>query len=269
MIPKKIHYCWFGGNPKPEIIERCIASWHNFCPGWEIIEWNEENYDINAIAYMAEAYAAKKWAFVSDVARLDIVAKHGGIYLDTDVELLAPIEDLIGNGAFFFFETERNVNTGQGFGAVEGHPAVTAMLRYYDSRPFLKNSRQDLTPCPVGNTEMLLSVCPGLVRNGQCQQIGDVRILSRGDYMRYMKHYGTALWTDSPRLDPDVPGYCYKDTRFKRFLKQPQRFESAERIFGAKGVKVYTFLVYDLMEYGAMYYLKRLSGRLIKKITGK
>lgn len=78
MIPKKIHYCWFGGNPKPELIEKCIASWRKYCPDWEIIEWNESNLDIERFHYAREAYDAGKWAFVSDIARLDVLRKVGG-----------------------------------------------------------------------------------------------------------------------------------------------------------------------------------------------
>ena len=82
MIPKIIHYCWFGGNPKPEIIQKCMASWKQYCPDWEIREWNEENFDVSAMPYTQEAYEAKKWAFVSDVARLHAVYECGGIYMD-------------------------------------------------------------------------------------------------------------------------------------------------------------------------------------------
>lgn len=265
MIPKKIHYCWFGGNPKPEIIEKCIASWHHFCPDWEIIEWNEENYDVNAISYMAEAYAAKKWAFVSDVARLDIVAKHGGVYLDTDVELLTPIEELLDSGAFYIFETERNIATGLGFGAEADHPTVRAMLGYYNGRSFLKKGKPDMTPCPANNTEMLLSVCTSMIRNGRRQQVDDVLILSPQDYSRCMKHYGTASWTDNPNLDPEKLVRHYKDTRLKRFLRQPQRFELVEKHFGKKAVKLYTFCVYDLMEMGLGFYLKKLYKKVLRK----
>lgn len=265
MIPKRIHYCWFGGNPKPEIIEKCIASWHIFCPDWEIIEWNESNYDISAYPYMKEAHNAKKWAFVSDVARLDIVAKHGGVYLDTDVELLAPIDELMQHNAFHIFETERNIATGLGFGASAGHPTVSAMLAHYEGRHFLNNCKQDLTPCPACNTEQLLTVCPDMVRNGCRQELGDVLILSLGDYGKYMKHYGTASWTDTPNLDPQKPKRAYKDTRLKRFLKQTERFDFVEKYFGKKGVKVYTFLVYDLMEFGPAFYIKKLWKKIFRE----
>lgn len=100
MIPKKIHYCWFGRNPLPELARRCIESWKKYCPDYEIIEWNEDNYDINKIPYVKEAYQAKKWAFVTDYVRLDVVNKFGGIYLDTDVELLKSLDSLLKYKAF-------------------------------------------------------------------------------------------------------------------------------------------------------------------------
>lgn len=265
MIPKIIHYCWFGGNSKPEIVEECIASWNKFCPDWEIIEWNEHNYDVDARQYTADAHVAKKWAFVSDVARLDIIEKHGGIYLDTDVELLAPVDNLLSNGAFYFFETERNINTGMGFGAEAGHPTVKAMLEYYNGRSFLRNGKPDMTPCPAYNTDMLVSMCPSMIRNGKNQVIDDVLILSSGDYGRYMKHYGTASWTDSPHFDPTRSVHHYMDTRLKRFLKQPQRFDFIEKYFGKKALKIYTFLVYDLMEFGPWFYLKKLFKKALRK----
>ena len=102
MIPKKIHYCWFGGNPLPETVQRCINSWRKFCPDYEIIEWNESNYNIHKIPFIAEAYDAKKYAFVSDYARLDIIYNEGGIYLDTDVELIRSLDTLLSNNSFIF-----------------------------------------------------------------------------------------------------------------------------------------------------------------------
>ena len=101
MIPKKIHYCWFGRNPKPKLAEKCIASWRKYCPDYEIIEWNEDNFDINTNGYTRMCYEEKKYAFLSDYVRLLVVAEHGGVYFDTDVELLRPIDDLRENDAFF------------------------------------------------------------------------------------------------------------------------------------------------------------------------
>ena len=96
-IPKVIHYCWFGKGEMPKIAKKCIKSWEKYCPDYEIICHNEDNFDLSQNRYMREAYEAKKWAFVSDFARLKIIYDHGGIYLDTDVELIKPIDDLLEN----------------------------------------------------------------------------------------------------------------------------------------------------------------------------
>ena len=106
MIPKIIHYCWFGRNPLPELAQKCIASWKKYLPDYEIKEWNEDNFDVNIIPYTAEAYAAKKYAFVSDYARFWILYKYGGIYFDTDVEVIRPIDDIIAKGNFMGCETD-------------------------------------------------------------------------------------------------------------------------------------------------------------------
>lgn len=106
MIPKIIHYCWFGRNPLPELAQKCIASWKKYLPDYEIKEWNEDNFDVNIIPYTAEAYAQKKYAFVSDYARFWILHKYGGIYFDTDVEVIRPIDDIIARGNFMGFETD-------------------------------------------------------------------------------------------------------------------------------------------------------------------
>lgn len=90
-IPHVIHYCWFGNNPKPKLVTDCISTWKKYFPDWEIKEWNEDNYNVRAIPYIQEAYEAKKWAFVADYARFDILYQYGGIYLDSDVEFIKPL----------------------------------------------------------------------------------------------------------------------------------------------------------------------------------
>lgn len=141
MIPKIIHYCWFGGQPKPEMVLKCIESWKKYCPDWEIIEWNESNFDVSQHPYMKEAYERKKWAFVSDVARLLLVYNYGGIYLDTDVELHESLNELLIERAFFVFESDVYINTGVGFGCEKEHKSVETMLHYYDKRNFIKTGR--------------------------------------------------------------------------------------------------------------------------------
>ena len=138
MIPKVIHYCWFGGNPLPESAQKCIASWRKFLPDYEIKEWNESNFDVNAIPYTAQAYAAKKYAFVSDYARFSILYDNGGLYFDTDVEVIRPMDDIIENGPFMGFEIDASgidfkkaVAPGLGLGANPGLGLYKEILEHY------------------------------------------------------------------------------------------------------------------------------------------
>ena len=114
MIPKKIHYCWFGKNELPTKAKKCIASWKKYCPDYEIVEWNEDNYDVHQNAYTTYTYDNKKFAFLSDYARLQIILREGGIYFDVDVEVVRSLDELLRYPAFFGFETEEYVNTGVG-----------------------------------------------------------------------------------------------------------------------------------------------------------
>lgn len=173
-IPRKLHYCWFGKGKKSELEKRCIDSWHKFCPDYEMTEWNEDNYDINRYAYMQEAYSVGKWAFVSDVARLDIVYEQGGIYLDTDVEILRNIDELLKNNAFMAFHGKR-VSTGLGFGAKRGTEELRLLLEDYENRRFFKeNGDVDQTICPVIQTERLKRI--GLKPDGKFQRVGGLTI---------------------------------------------------------------------------------------------
>lgn len=146
-IPKVLHYCWFGGAPKPKNIQNCIRSWKKYCPDYEIIEWNEQNFDVSQSLYTRQAYDARRWAFVADYARLKILYEQGGIYMDTDVELLRPLDDLLAYPAFFGFQHNNEVATGLSFGAEARSPVVKALLDDYDSLPFLlPDGSCDLTP---------------------------------------------------------------------------------------------------------------------------
>ncbi len=133
MIPKIIHYCWFGNNEKPDLILRCIQSWHQYCPDYEIIEWNESNWDVNQYAYAKNAYEQKKWAFVSDVARLDVVYRFGGFYLDTDVELKESLDRWREYSAVFAFETAICIANGLICGSVKNTPVLKRNLEAYDA----------------------------------------------------------------------------------------------------------------------------------------
>lgn len=156
-IPKIIHYCWFGGAKLPKNAVKCINSWKKFCPDFEIKQWDESNYNVRKNQYMSEAYDAGKWAFVSDYARLDVIAEYGGIYFDIDVEVIKPIDDLLKLKCFLPRQTLGQVATGLGFGAEKGNIAILKMLAEYDNISFLKpDGTYDLTPCPVRNTKPFL-----------------------------------------------------------------------------------------------------------------
>ena len=137
MIPKIIHYCWFGRGPLPELAQKCIASWKKYLPDYEIKEWNEDNFDVNIIPYTAEAYKAKKYAFVSDYARFWILYQYGGIYFDTDVEVIRPIDDIISRGNFMGCETDASVAPGLGLGVNPGLELVKKMLDDYEGKHFV------------------------------------------------------------------------------------------------------------------------------------
>ena len=157
MIPKVIHYCWFGRGKYPSITKKCISSWKKYCPDFEIKCWNEDNYDVHKNPYVWEAYQKKKWAFVSDFARLDIVYHHGGIYLDTDVELIKSLDSLLEESCFLASAADGSgISTGLGFGAEEGHEAIRAMLHTYDDRHFVVNGGIDLTACVTINSAPFL-----------------------------------------------------------------------------------------------------------------
>ncbi len=175
VIPKTIHYCWFGEKPMPEKNKKYIESWKKQCPDYEIKEWNESNYDISKCLYMKQAWESRYWAFVTDYARLDIVYEHGGIYLDVDVEVLRNLDDLLYQEAYLGFENNLCVATGLGFGARKWHPIIKEMRDDYQNRLFIEeDGTYNLLACPSYQTECLKR--NGLITNGQHQHIGDVTI---------------------------------------------------------------------------------------------
>ena len=168
MIPKTIHYCWFGRGELTTKAKKCIQSWKKYCPDYEIIEWNEDNFDINQNEYTKKLYTEKKFAFLSDYARLKIVYEQGGIYLDVDVEIVKSFDDLLTNKAYFGFESNEYANTGAGFGAEKGNRAVKILLEQYDQ---LLDGTKDVIGCPILNTQGLVQL--GLKLNGELQELED------------------------------------------------------------------------------------------------
>ena len=180
MIPKTIHYCWFGRGEKPRLAKKCIDSWKKLLPDYRIIEWNEDNFDIDKYPYAAYCLEQKRYAFLSDFVRLVVVYEHGGIYFDTDVEVIRRPDHLLDCGAFYGFENDSHIATGLGFGAVSGHKSVLAMIREYEKLKADKAGNYPLVTCPALNTKALEAF--GLQLNGKEQRLDDIRILP-ADYL--------------------------------------------------------------------------------------
>ena len=187
MIPEIIHYCWFGGNPLPASAQKCIASWRKYLPDYEIKEWNESNFDVNIIPYTAEAYKAKKYAFVSDYARFWILYKYGGLYFDTDVEVIKNMDDIIAKGPFMGCENEAKagatpeqlgVAPGLGLGVNPGLGLYGEILDIYKDKHYLLPDGSLSTDTVVTITTELLCKY-GLKNTEKVQEIAGVFIYPR------------------------------------------------------------------------------------------
>lgn len=238
MIPKKIHYFWFGGNEKPAKAQKCIESWKKFCPEYELVEWNETNFDIHCMPYVEQAYEAKKFAFVSDVARLMVVYEQGGIYMDTDVEVLKPLDDLLEHKAYMSFENDEHINTGQGFGAEAGFSLLKEHIDIYRIAQFVQeDGTYDQTPCTKYTTKLLTS--KGLVTDGSKQVVEDLVVYPE-DYFNpldsltgrlnktkntYSIHWYAASWED-------VSQTRLKINRFIRRIVGVKNLEKIKSLLG-------------------------------------
>ena len=178
MIPKTIHYCWFGRGELTPLAKKCIASWRQFFPDYVIKEWNEDNFDVNIIPYTADAYKAGKYAFVSDYARFWVLYHFGGVYFDTDVEVIKPIDDVIEAGAFMGFEQLGEcpaVNPGLGLATEPESPLYQAVLDRFERVSFLteKGSLNPYTMIPMV-TDLLKE--RGLTGNGAIEHVSGINI---------------------------------------------------------------------------------------------
>lgn len=170
MIPKTIHYCWFGGNELPLLAKKCIKSWKKYCKGYKIIRWDESNFDISsAPLYVRQAYEAKKWAFVTDYVRLWAMTKFGGIYMDTDVEVVKPLDQFLEHQAFSGFESDTDIPTGI-MACRKDFPLFQKLLGYYDDATFLN---EDGSYNVTTNVQIITDECVkrGLKRNNTFQVI--------------------------------------------------------------------------------------------------
>lgn len=204
MIPKIIHYCWFGRNPLPDSAVKCINSWRKFFPDYEIKEWNEDNFDVKIIPYTAEAYAAKKYAFVSDYARFWILYKYGGVYFDTDVEVIKPMDDIIERGPFMGIEdfypdgTYPMVAPGLGIAVNAGHEFYKKLLDYYATIHFMLEDGSLNQETVVRHTTKLL-VEAGMQPHTELQEVSGIWIYPK-DYFNPLDDLtGRLTKTDNTR----------------------------------------------------------------------
>lgn len=182
-IEKKIHCCWFGGKKKPAKYQKCIDTWKRVCPDYEIIEWNDDTYDCGKNIFVKQAYEKKKWAFVSDYARIDVIYHYGGIYLDVDVELLKDFEPLRQFDSFFNYGVRHMVELGSGFGSVKQNPFIGTLLKLYEGVEFLdKNGQSQETKYvqPVWINDSFLR--KGFWLNGDMQLVDNMLLLPRRFY---------------------------------------------------------------------------------------
>ena len=209
MIPKIIHYCWFGRGEMPELAQQCIASWHQHMPDWEYKLWNEDDFDVNSVPYTKEAYEAKKYAFVSDYVRLWALNNEGGLYLDTDVMVFKPFDDLLEHKAFAGFEGSKHLPVGTCVMASQARGLwVGEILAAYKNRHFvIKDGVCDLTT----NVQFITALMAeqGFVQDGQEQEYKDLHIFpveyfcprqTTGEYLRtgntYSDHLGIGSWAE-------------------------------------------------------------------------
>ena len=210
MIPKIIHYCWFGRGEMPEIVLKCIASWHETMPDWDYMLWNEDRFDVSSFRYAQEAYEAKKYAFVSDVARLQALKDYGGIYLDTDVLVYKSLEPLLVYSAFAGFEGSKHSPIGTCvIGSQKNGKWVREQLNDYSHRVFLKDNGGFDTTTNVSYITAKMKI-NGFLPNGKEQDYKDLHVFpvdyfcprhTTGEYIRtentYCEHLGIASWADS------------------------------------------------------------------------
>ncbi len=209
MIPRTIHYCWFGRGEMPQLALDCIASWHKYMPDWNYKLWNEDNFDVNAIPYTAEAYTAKRFAFVTDYVRLYALMTEGGVYLDTDVEILKPLDDLMHLKAFTGYEGSKHKPPVTGLMASEANGLwVTEQLHAYNGLHFIKpDGTFDITT----NTQRISAIMQanGYVCNGKQQQYKDLIVFptdyfcphqTTGEYLltenTYCNHHFMGSWSE-------------------------------------------------------------------------
>ena len=227
MIPKVIHYCWFGRNPLPEMAVKCIASWKSFFPDYEIKEWNEDNFDVNIIPYTRDAYADGKYAFVSNYARFWILYNYGGVYFDTDVEVIKQMDDIIERGPFMGLEisgSNGKIAPGLGLSCEAGNPVYKIILDGFSSLDYHlpDGSRNPYTMIPMVTDIMREK---GLTGTGEVEEVAGIFIYAPDYFNPLDDATGRLRKTENTRtihwfMKSWVQGETLKKIRLKRFLRR-------------------------------------------------
>lgn len=261
-IPNVIHYCWFGGNEKPKLFQKCIESWKKYCPDYQIIEWNEDNYDLSrAPSYVQQAYSVGKWAFVTDYVRLDVIFNEGGVYLDTDVELVKDIDSLLQYNGFFGFETDDSVATGLGFGGIAGLQIIKELMDDYNDCTFIKDDgNYDLTPCPQRN--MAVFIQNGLIPNGKRQILSDNVIVLPQEYLCPIDYYTNQKHVTDNTLAIHWFSASWSDEESRRYRKKSARLA---RVIGRKNADVVLGITSCIRKEG----FGRYVAKRVKKYCGR
>ena len=265
MIPKLIHYCWFGKGKKPEIFQQCLNSWRKNMPDYKIIEWNEDNVKLDESPYLKKAFENKKWAFISDVVRLKVIYTYGGIYLDTDVEIYKSFDYLLKYDAFFFFQNHNQINTGLGFGAIHNSPLIKMMLAEYDAISFNLNRLNDIA-CPILNTKAIKENINDFIPNNQTQKIANCMYISFNEYCEIAHHYGEFSW----KSDRQAKQLKYSKKRLyawgvRKKLRDSRIFDFFRKYRMNRIEKIYSFIVYDLIDYGFVYWANKVWEEITRR----
>lgn len=271
MIPKKIHYCWFGGNPLPDNVKAMIATWRSHCPDYEIVEWNESNFDIGKNSYCREAYATHKWAFVSDYVRLQVLYEYGGIYMDTDVEVVRSFDTLLSHEAFLCFETDSAVSIGT-FGIEPHHVLVRDLLKWYDVMHYVPPEQGGIVVTNLHNVTQVLHDRYGLQLNGKQQILGQDIVVYPMEYFiakiyqlgwicatedTYAIHHYTASWISSQERERAQIYSRYLKSAVKGMLPFLFKYASFRTAYKQKGM-------YGVMNKLISYIMKHVSPRGIQ-----
>ena len=258
-IPKIIHYCWFGGNPLPELAQKCIESWRKYCPDYEIKCWDETNFDLDCCDYVREAYKEKKWAFVSDYARFKILYENGGVYFDTDVELIKSIDDIIERGPFMGLEKSSRVcvATGLGLAANMGSPLIKEILASYHNSLFEKDENGSYETVVTRVTNIILKY--GDIRPNRITEVEGIMIYPSEYFCPLDFHTGEMKITDNTRSIHYYTASWYNKTQ-KRILSIKRRFANQPRI--AKLLIVPLHCIDILHSDGFGEFVKRLSKKI-------